>query len=183
MSLQILESYDQKPFLFPSFAKVPPQVEIRPGDQRVNESDTLSVFCNASGNPTPNITWRKLDKSSPAFPSGNILKITSVNKTDAGMYECRANNGIRNNDTASFKVTVNCEYAGRVWFKCVVAVSDTRREHETLVVRCEYIGIDKCNKINFCLADMSSMCTLKGSMGGGDDFMANQSRNKILLKL
>ena len=38
-------------------------------------------------------------------------------------------------------------------------VSDTRREHETLVVRCEYIDIDKCNKINFSLEDVSSMCT------------------------
>ena len=131
MSLQTLESFDQKPFLFPSFTKVAPQVEIRPGDQRVNESDTLLVFCNASGNPTPNITWRKLDKSSPAFPSGNVLKITSINKTDAGMYECRANNGIRNNDTASFKVTVNCEYVGSACsLYCVIMCNESIRHKE-----------------------------------------------------
>ena len=130
MSLQTLESFDQKPFLFPSSTKVAPQVEIRPRDQRVNESDTLSVFCNASGNPTPNITWRKLDKSSPAFPSGNILKITSVNKTEAGMYECRANNGIRNNDTASFKVTVNCEYVGSVCAVRFVLCNESIRHKE-----------------------------------------------------
>ena len=76
----------------------------------MNESDTLSVFCNASGNPHPNITWSKVGVTGSPVASGNTMEITNVNhEQDDGIYECRASNGIGKSVAVRFTVTVNCK--------------------------------------------------------------------------
>ena len=82
---------------------------MRPLSQTVNESDNLELFCNATGHPAPQITWYKL--ADPLMPLSNdtALKVKNINRTDSGVYRCRASNGIGTGVCASATVTVNCE--------------------------------------------------------------------------
>jgi hypothetical protein len=49
-----------------------------------NEGQTLSVTCNATGNPTPAVTWARPQSSSPT------LSFDDIDRTDHGNYTCRA---------------------------------------------------------------------------------------------
>ena len=74
----------------------------------VNESDSNSLFCNANGNPSPDIIWTK-EGDSNFRKTGNILYLTNVSKNDSGKYICTANNGIGQNATTNATVTIQCE--------------------------------------------------------------------------
>ncbi|XP_046381529.2 mucin-17-like [Haliotis rufescens] len=64
-------------------------------NQTVNAilGETVLLFCNVSGNPTPSVTW-EYDKSvSPnAHPKESTLAISSIVKQNEGIYKCVANN-------------------------------------------------------------------------------------------
>ena len=63
---------------------------IRPAYQLVNETNTFEIFCNATGNPTPAITWWKLDNTSKVNYTGQTLRITKAEISDFGSYQCTA---------------------------------------------------------------------------------------------
>ena len=75
----------------------------------MNESDDLELFCNATGRPTPQITWYRVTDPSVQLPNGTALKVKNIKRTDSGVYQCRASNGIGTDVCASANVTVNCE--------------------------------------------------------------------------
>ena len=75
----------------------------------MNESDNLELFCNATGHPTPKITWYRIVDPSVQLPNGRALKLKNINRTDSGVYRCGASNGIGTGVCASANVTVNCE--------------------------------------------------------------------------
>ena len=75
----------------------------------MNESDDLELFCIATGHPTPQITWYGIADPSVQLPNGTALKVKNINRTDSGVYQCRASNGIGTGVCASANVTVNCE--------------------------------------------------------------------------
>lgn len=56
------------------------------------------------------IKWRKSGDSSVTFPNGLLLRLTSVQKKDAGFYECEADNGIAAPDVARAIIVVQCKY-------------------------------------------------------------------------
>ena len=68
----------------------------------------MSLFCQASGQPTPTVTWRKafsqLSKGKTVVVDGN-LTIVSVRKPDGGTYACVAKN-LLGDDSAVAQVTV-----------------------------------------------------------------------------
>lgn len=99
----------------------------------MNQSSTLLVFCNASGNPTPNITWRKVGTTGPPAEPGNTMEIANVDHREtAGIYECTASNGVGKNVTVRFKVTVNCKYGERLLslscYMCIIQSSERNEE-------------------------------------------------------
>ncbi|XP_076873231.1 vascular endothelial growth factor receptor 2 [Brachyhypopomus gauderio] len=74
-------------------------------DQRVNVSDSTTLVCEASGTPTPQITWTK-DNQTVIKGSGiiltesnRVLTIQRVKKEDSGLYVCTACN------------TLGCDYS------------------------------------------------------------------------
>ena len=75
----------------------------------MNESSDLDLSCNATGNPSPNITWSKAADPSVNLASDEVLKLKNVSKNDSGVYQCVASNGIGRDALASWIVTVNCE--------------------------------------------------------------------------
>ncbi|PFX16317.1 Hemicentin-2 [Stylophora pistillata] len=85
----------------------PPSIDTKPISQAVNESDNLRLFCNATGHPTPQITWFKKTDSLVPLTVGTALNVTNMSRTDSGVYKCRASNGIGTDAFASANVTVN----------------------------------------------------------------------------
>lgn len=75
----------------------------------MNESSDLELFCNATGYPPPQITWSKEADPSVPVSVDEVLNVKSINKTNSGVYQCRASNGIGNDVFASANVTVNCK--------------------------------------------------------------------------
>ena len=102
-----------------------------PTAMSVNETDSVSIVCTASGFPAVDITWRyqntqlmdsdpRLSMQSVTVESNNgflsttsTLTIPSVKRSDAGNYACVASNtvfGSPMSDMQQFMLTVNCKY-------------------------------------------------------------------------
>ena len=86
----------------------PALIESAPVDQGVLEKDNVTLHCNATGNPTPNITWTK-DNSSLVLHQGDIYSIVNITRDAAGNYTCTAWNGVGEQKKAIAEVTVHCE--------------------------------------------------------------------------
>lgn len=69
----------------------------------------MTLHCNASGNPSPNITWTK-DKSSSVLRQGNIYSFLNIPRYAAGNYTCTAWNGVGEQQNATTVVAVHCEF-------------------------------------------------------------------------
>ncbi|XP_022777456.1 roundabout homolog 3-like, partial [Stylophora pistillata] len=80
----------------------------KPSSVIVEEGHKVSVVCQATGQPTPTITWRKafghMSKERSRVLNGR-LEITRVTKTDGGDYICSAKN-ILNEDSTRTQVIV-----------------------------------------------------------------------------
>ena len=83
-------------------------IESAPVNQVVLEGSNLTLHCNATGNPTPNITWTK-DDSSSVLHQGDFYSIVDIKRHAAGDYKCAAWNGVGEEKNATAAVTVHCE--------------------------------------------------------------------------
>ena len=89
-----------------------PSLLQRPVETIVNESQTAILKCTADGNPTPQITWSKMNSSLPVgrhvVESSGALVLKDVRPGDEGLYNCRAEN-LLGNVNRSAKLIVQCE--------------------------------------------------------------------------
>lgn len=83
----------------------PPAIVTAPSPQTLNETNPLKLYCNATGNPSPNISWVK-DGGSGRVYEGEVLYVKQVIKSDQGIYTCTASNGVGKNATSTAMVTV-----------------------------------------------------------------------------
>ncbi len=72
------------------------------------EASNVTIYCNATGNPTPNITWRRRG-SSAVLHHGESYIIYNINRNQAGDYICSAWNKIEDKDNATVTITVQCK--------------------------------------------------------------------------
>ena len=88
-----------------------PSLLQQPVETTVNESQTAILKCVADGNPTPQVTWSKVNSSLPIgrhVTTSSALIVKDVRPEDDGVYRCRAENLLGNiNSTA--KLTVQCK--------------------------------------------------------------------------
>ena len=92
------------------FSAVPPTSVIHDCPSQVTEGDNVTLYCNATGNPPPQVAW---------ITSGKVLKggaymISAINKRQGGIYECMAWNGIGNNFTVNCTVDVRCKSSNSI---------------------------------------------------------------------
>ncbi|KAL9970485.1 hypothetical protein ACROYT_G022868 [Oculina patagonica] len=79
-----------------------PKVTITPSQLTVNESNTAVLFCSATGNPAPQVSWSRVNGSLPSnrikLMSDGLLQIVNVRLEDAGKYKCVAQNILGNEE-------------------------------------------------------------------------------------
>ncbi|XP_070550558.1 igLON family member 5-like [Ptychodera flava] len=66
--------------------------EVNIADKRNNitiEGRTYTQSCSADGNPSPRVYWQSFDGM---VQNGNNLQISSISRTQQGLYTCYANN-------------------------------------------------------------------------------------------
>ncbi|XP_042247451.1 basement membrane-specific heparan sulfate proteoglycan core protein-like [Thunnus maccoyii] len=71
-----------------------PLASVSATEMTVVEGQTVTMECQASGSPTPVITWSKLRAPLPwkHTMAGGVLTLTSVGRQDSGQYICNATN-------------------------------------------------------------------------------------------
>ena len=92
-----------------SFLSVPPGMTSYSDNQTVNEGSNLTLFCNVTGKPDPNITWTRVSEDEVLFV-GNPWYIVNINRTYRGTYRCIAKNGVPSPVNSIISVNVLCEY-------------------------------------------------------------------------
>eukprot|EP00093_Oithona_nana_P010757 10757.XXX_265016_286838_1 [CDS] Oithona nana genome sequencing. len=78
---------------------VPPSVQPLPQDGKfvVRKGSTITLECEAKGNPTPKITWLRKNNLLPSgekFEEGNSVIIQDVSRHHSGIYVCTADNDV-----------------------------------------------------------------------------------------
>ena len=83
-------------------------IETSPANQVILESSSVNLHCNATGNPTPNITWTKEGNPTVLY-QGETYSIVNIQRQAAGDYTCTAWNGVGERMNATATVTVHCK--------------------------------------------------------------------------
>ncbi|GIX89119.1 hemicentin-1 [Caerostris darwini] len=117
----------------------PPSVKPHPksGLVTVKEGETVTLKCNASGNPKPTITWKHASRHYDNGDDGSSFHISSAQIEDSGEYECTADNSV--GEPASAVITVEVVSAPKVYpdpKSGLVVVN----EGEPIAIGCEATG-------------------------------------------
>lgn len=84
-----------------------PEVAVVSISETVIEGEKAEFRCNASGIPTPRITWERLGSNLPGgvLDRNGLLTIPSAGPKDAGTYSCKAINS-EGEDSANVQLEV-----------------------------------------------------------------------------
>ena len=95
---------------------VPPKLILEPTDTNivVRADTTVALRCKATGNPPPQISWRKKNDRLPATAQltdgGMTLTMGHVTRHHTGTYECEANNGVGQAVSTQMELNVRCKW-------------------------------------------------------------------------
>lgn len=97
----------------------PPVIVDLPTSYTFNEASAAELVCNASGSPSPNITWlfegRDLASNSSSYVINSFvengyaigrLAFLSINRNASGVYTCAVSNGLGRDDERNTTVLV-----------------------------------------------------------------------------
>ena len=95
-----------------------PAFATHPQSQTVREGDNVTLFCNATGNPKPTISWTidGLTVNITVHPrisftaDNKQLTVRNVRRTDSNhQYRCQGNNSVETITSDAFTLNVLCE--------------------------------------------------------------------------
>ena len=78
------------------------------GNTTLEEGESVSLYCNVSGFPEPNVTWSKVGVHVP-YESGYWLNLTGITRNEAGSYSCQANNTCGEKNSSVISIDVQCK--------------------------------------------------------------------------
>ena len=91
------------------YIKDAPEMLVAPSSTTVIEGNNVGLFCNATGNPQPNITWIKAGYNI-SLSSSETLRLENLTRMDDALgYKCKFMNYLGFVE-ASAVVTVHCKY-------------------------------------------------------------------------
>lgn len=98
----------------------PPTWVHKPADRKVIQGGNLTIPCEASGHPTPKITWVRISgagKQPIGVLSDGSITFPHVQKSSQGAYACTASNGVGDplNRTVTVTVTGKLIKIGRLF--------------------------------------------------------------------
>ena len=99
-------SYWQYLYIFCCPAVVPADIDSGPSVQQVVEGNGATLFCNATGNPRPNITWTKEGSNSVLSKSESLTLTNLTRKQNGSVYTCKVKNSLGPAKEASAMITV-----------------------------------------------------------------------------
>ncbi|XP_068722444.1 uncharacterized protein [Montipora capricornis] len=115
-----------------------PSLVQHPVETTVNETRTATLRCAVDGNPTPKVSWSKLNSLFPigrrVVESSGTLILKDVRPGDDGIYSCKAEN-ILGSVNASAKLIVQ--------FSPKISLSSTRviaEEEQNITIACNATG-------------------------------------------
>ena len=83
------------------------------GDQYDCVGSVVTLSCNATGKPIPNITWTRVWENgtdSGELPSvDGFYVISNIGRSSNGIYRCTASNGVGTPANQTTKVIVECK--------------------------------------------------------------------------
>ena len=82
-------------------------VAIQQCSSPVTGGDNVTFYCNATGNPSPNITWTRAN-SGAVISFSEMFHMEAVKRNESGSYVCHASNGFGTHNT-SCSVDVQCK--------------------------------------------------------------------------
>ena len=75
-------------------------------NKTITEGGNLNLPCNASGTPSPVVSWVRI--STGQRFDGSVLQITKINRSEARDYRCEARNECRNTSETQ-NIDVQCK--------------------------------------------------------------------------
>ncbi|XP_069775261.1 basement membrane-specific heparan sulfate proteoglycan core protein isoform X3 [Narcine bancroftii] len=120
-----------------------PMVRIHPSPATVTEGAMLELYCQATGDPQPDITWRKSHGylTTNHQVQGPVLRIRQASQADAGDYICHAENNLGMQDVAvTVSVTTVSSSMRAAPTVKVYSSPDTVTEGGMLELHCQVTG-------------------------------------------
>ena len=111
------------------FLSEAPLINISLGGKYYIEGSPVTIACEASGKPQPNVAWLRNGVVESSGKKAAFINFNNINRTDAGQYTCQANNSV---EVTSIDTTiiVYCKYILTVL--CLVTSKVGR--HKLLIV-------------------------------------------------
>ena len=83
-------------------------------DQYVCVGSVVTLSCNATGKPIPNITWTRVwengtDSGELPLSMDGFYVISKTSRSSRGTYRCTASNGIEDPANQTTEVIVECK--------------------------------------------------------------------------
>uniref|UniRef100_A0A182S5N2 Ig-like domain-containing protein n=1 Tax=Anopheles maculatus TaxID=74869 RepID=A0A182S5N2_9DIPT len=98
---------------FQALGAAPPRIILGPENQNVKIGSTLTLECEADGNPLPHIWWKKdglpVNETSQVFFTDDAIELTidHVEVSDSGTYVCVAENELGIAEVEAEVVVIN----------------------------------------------------------------------------
>lgn len=161
------------------------------GDERqvtVNEGDNIQLSCEAFGLPSPAYIWRRAEANSSILLdlatelrvssfAGSQLPLTSVDRLQAGSYECIASNGVP--PPTSKRINLDVNYVPTIRFYPSPTVYRVRLGSS---IRVECIVEANPSSFSYWVFGSNSIMSVEANAPGQSAFRANTETDEPPIK-